>query len=130
MSRIKIEGVTIEEILQWPESQFDDLVLIDKPIAVRIGTGEVLGQFAIAGDRLVVELAHIEGGGEGVLPAVSRVAKHIARLKQARSIECVVHALSCARPNPKLRAFLEKTGFEVKHVEGKGEAYYKEIPIA
>ncbi|MCP4148125.1 MAG: hypothetical protein GY757_10290, partial [bacterium] len=73
--------------------------------------------------------AHIDGGGEGVLPAISRVAKHIARLKQVKSIECVVHAINCAKPNLKLRAHLEKTGFKIKHIEGKGEAYYKQLPI-
>ena len=128
MSRINIEGVTVQEILDWPIEYYDELVLIDEPIVVNIGSAEVLGQFAIQDNSLIVELAHIDGGGEGVLPAVSRISKNIAKVKSVSKIEFVVHAVNCAIPNLKLRAHLEKTGFTIKNVKGKGEAYYKTIP--
>ncbi len=129
MARINVEGASIQEIMEWPESYFDDLVLIDKPIVVNIGTAEVLGQFAIKEKRLIIELAQIDGGGEGVLPAISKLSNHIAKLKNLSSIECIVHAINCVKPNLKLRAHLEKTGFEIKLVEGKGEAYFKRLEI-
>ena len=69
MMKILIEGSTIEEILSWPENYFDELVLIDKPIIFKIGSAEVLGQCMVVNtEGLIVELAQIDGGGEGVLP--------------------------------------------------------------
>ena len=105
------------------------MVLIDYPIVLNIGTAEVLGQFAIKDNVLVVELAQIDGGGEGVLPAISRIAKRVAKMKSIKTIDCVVHAINCAKPNLKLRAHLVKTGFEIKNVSGKGDAYFKKINV-
>jgi len=129
MTRIIIEGESVKEILQWPESDFDDLVLTDEPIVFVIGSAEVLGQFAVKDQVLIVELAQIDGGGEGVLPAVSIVAKHIAKLKGLSTISCIVHAIDCARPNLKLRAHLEKTGFVIEDMGEKGRAYHKQITV-
>jgi hypothetical protein len=39
-------------------------------------------------------------------------------------VEWIVHAVSCAKPNLKLRRVLERRGFVVKQVAGVGEAYY------
>ncbi|WP_431685722.1 hypothetical protein [Hahella sp. NBU794] len=129
MADIQIEGVSLAEILGWTEAEFDALVLTDKPLVVNIGSASVLGQFSYADKILTVELAQIDGGGEGVLPAITRIAKKAAQIKNAEHIECVVHAIHCANPNLKLRAHLERTGFEIKQVEGKGEAYFKRISV-
>ncbi len=130
MKSLNIEGESLQEILAWPEHYFDELVLIDEPVVLNIGTAEVLGQFAVKDNVLVVELAQIDGGGEGVLPAISRIAKRVAKIKSIKTIDCVVHAINCAEPNLKLRTYLVKTGFEIKNVRGKGEAYFKKIKIA
>ena len=129
MAAIKIEGETVKEILNWPESYFDKLVLINEPIIINIGSAEVLGQFAVYNEELIVELAQIDGGGEGVLPAISRIAKHLAKMKSLKSINCIVHAIHCAEPNLKLREHLVKTGFVIDNVPGKGDAYVKKIEI-
>lgn len=129
MAKIQIEGLKVTELLKLPSEYFDELVLIDKPIIIHIGSAEVLGQFTISDDNLIVELAHIEGGGEGVLPTIARVSKHIAKQKNLQKIQCIVHAINCANPNLKLRAHLEKTGFGIKEVPTKGKAYFKEISV-
>lgn len=129
MKSFNIEGESLKEILAWPEHYFDELVLIDDPIVLNIGSAEVLGQFAVKDNVLVVELAQIDGGGEGVLPAISRIAKRVAHIKSIKTIECIVHAINCAEPNLKLRSHLIKTGFEIKNVEGKGDAYFKKINV-
>jgi hypothetical protein len=129
MPMISIEGESLIEILQWPEEYFDDLILIDKPIVFKIGSAEVLGQFAKTEESLIVELAQIEGGGEGVLPAISKLAKHVAKLKSISTIICIVHAVNCAKPNLKLRTHLEKTGFVITNTSAKGNAYYKRINV-
>jgi len=129
MKPLNIEGESLKEILAWPEHYFDELVLIDDPIVLNIGTAEVLGQFAVKEGELFIELAQIDGGGEGVLPAISRIAKRVAKIKSIKTINCIVHAINCAEPNLKLRAHLEKTGFEIQNVPGKGEAYIKKIKV-
>ena len=127
---IKIEGELVDEILKWSESEFDQLVLINKPIVINIGSGEVLGQFTVMDENtLVIELAQIDGGGEGIIPVINKIAKHISKLKKLDSMEYIVHAINFAKPNLKLRALLEKTGFSIKEVYGKGEVYYKEIDL-
>jgi hypothetical protein len=63
---IQIEGLTPEEIESLPDDQMDGLVFCDEPLAFRMGSAEILGQFSIRDDLLVVELAHIDGGGESV----------------------------------------------------------------
>jgi len=129
MKSFNIEGESLKEILTWPEHYFDELVPIDDPIVLNIGTAEVLGQFAVHDNVLVVELAQIDGGGEGVLPAISRIAKRVAKIKSIKTIDCIVHAINCAEPNIKLRAHLVKTGFEIRNVPGKGDAYFKKINV-
>lgn len=129
MAKISIEGESVKEILEWPEEYFDELVLIDSPIVFTVGSAEVLGQFALSDLEVVVEFAQIDGGGEGVLPTIAKIAKHIAKIKGKEQISCVVHAIDCAKPNLKLRAHLEKTGFTIQNVHGKGNAYYKKIKI-
>jgi len=130
MKPLNIEGESLKEILAWPEHYFDELVIIDDPIVINIGSAEVLGQFAVKDGELIVELAQIDGGGEGVLPAIARIAKRVAKIKSLNSIICIVHAINCAEPNLKLRAHLEKTGFEIESVPDKGIAYVKKIKVS
>jgi hypothetical protein len=129
VTKIKIEGLKVSEILELPKEYFSKLVLIDKPIIINIGSAEVLGQFAVKENSLIVELAQIDGGGEGILPTIAKIVKHIANLYDLDRIEYVVHAINCAQPNLKLRAHLEKTGFTIRDVSGKGRVYFKEVGI-
>lgn len=54
--------------------------------------------------------------------SLASLAKRYARLNGLANIEWIVHAVYCAKPNLKLRRVLELRGFEVKQVEGVGEA--------
>jgi hypothetical protein len=125
IKNIKIEGESIQDILEWTDEEYDTLILIDRPIVIHIGSAEVLGQFVINEGVLVVELAQIDGGGEGVLPVITKVAKHIAKRKSLQEIHSIVHAINCAKPNLKLQVHLEKIGFKIKDIPHKGEAYFK-----
>jgi hypothetical protein len=77
----------------------------------------------IRNERLIAELAHIDGGGEGVLPTITTLLRTVARRRQLAEIEWLVYATNCARPNPKLRRVLVKSRFEVEKHEVKGECY-------
>lgn len=59
---VTIEGMTPEEFLALPDRDFQTLVLTGEPVAFRAGSAEVLGQFEVREQRLVIELAHIDGG--------------------------------------------------------------------
>jgi hypothetical protein len=80
--------------------------------------------FQVMRDRLVIELAQIEGGGEGVLMSLASLAKRYARLRNLAEVEWIVHAVTCAKPNLKLRRVLEHRGFIIEEIEGIGEAYH------
>ena len=121
---VLFEGLCEEEILSLPQEHVEKLILLGEPLVFRAGSAELLGSFKIACDHLVVELAQIEGGGEGVLISLASLAKRYAVLRKLSGVEWIVHAVSCAKPNLKLRRVLESRGFVVENVEGVGEAYH------
>jgi hypothetical protein len=121
---VLFEGLREEEILNLPKETVERLILLGEPIVFRIGSATLLGSFKVNYNRLVVELAQIEGGGEGVLVSLASLARRYAKLHALSGVEWVVHAVSCAKPNLKLRRVLERRGFVVKQVPGVGEAYY------
>jgi len=125
MRQIDIEGYTPDEILDLPDEQLDALVLAGEPLVFRAGTAEILGEFRIKGASLIVELAQIDGGGEGVLLTLTSLAHRYARQRGLKKVEWVVHALNCAEPNLKLRRVMERRGFQIIDVEGVGKAYYQ-----
>jgi hypothetical protein len=122
--QVNIEGYTPEEILALPDDMMDGFVFCDEPFAFKAGSAEILGEFRFVEDRLVVELAHIDGGGEGVLLALWRLAERYAKKRNLSEVEWIVHALTCAKPNLKLRRLLELKGFEIKRIKADTEAYY------
>lgn len=83
------------------------------PVTFRVGSAEVLGSFAVEPGLLVVELAHIDGGGEGVLIEIWSLAARLAGAWGLAEVQWRVHAVTCAAPNPRLRAALERRGFTV-----------------
>ena len=126
MSRrdVLFEGLSEQEILNLPQEEVENLILLGKPLVFRAGSAVILGSFKIAHERLVIELAQIEGGGEGVLVSMAALAKRYAKLRKLSGVEWIVHAVSCAKPNLKLQRVLERRGFTIEHVKGVGEAYH------
>lgn len=121
---ISVEGYSPDEILSLPDEQIESFVFVGEPIIFKIGSAEILGEFKIENNGLIVELAQIEGGGEGVLPLLFILAKKYARQQNLKKAEWIVHALNCAKPNPKLRPIMERKGFTIENIEGIGQAYY------
>ena len=121
---VLFEGLSEQEILALPHEHVEKLILLGEPLVFRAGSAELLGSFKIASDHLVIELAQIEGGGEGVLISLASLAKRYVTLRKLSGVEWIIHAVTCAKPNLKLRRVLERRGFVVKNVDGVGEAYY------
>ena len=67
------------------------MILLGEPIIFRIGTATLLGAFKVDAEKLVIELAQIEGGGEGVLVSLSSLATRYAKLRELSGIEWIVH---------------------------------------
>ena len=130
MKHVNIEGYSPDEILELPDEQLDAFVLSGVPLVFRAGTAEVLGKFKVKDDSLIVELAQIDGGGEGVLPTLTSLTQRYARRRGLKKVEWIVHALNCAKPNLKLRRVMERRGFHIVDVEGVGEAYYQVIKVS
>jgi hypothetical protein len=120
---VTIEGFTPDEILSIPDVDLDAWVFSATPIVFRAGTAEVLGQFQVVESRMTAELAHIDGGGEGVLPTLTMVLRRIAARRGLKEIEWLVYATNCAKPNPKLRRVLERSGYTVASDEKRGDIY-------
>jgi len=118
-----IEGYTPDEILALPNEELRAIVLSDEPLVFIAGSANLLGRFSVEGTALVMELAHVDGGGEGALPALAALARRYAVREKLESIDWRVHAVHCARPNLKLRRVLERRGFVVGSVAGVGECY-------
>jgi hypothetical protein len=95
---VLFEGLSEQEILNLPQEELENLILLGEPIVFRAGSAVVLGSFKVTRDRLVVELAQIEGGGEGVLVSLALLAKRYARLRKLSGAEWIVHAVTALNP--------------------------------
>jgi len=122
---ILIEGFTSEEILAFPDDYVDGNVLTGQPVVFRAGSARILGTFRRTPSRITVELAQIDGGGEGVLPTLWLLAERYAKRRGFAEVEWIVHAVSCARPNLKLRRVLERRGFQIRTLDGVSKVYYR-----
>jgi hypothetical protein len=125
MPDLLIEGYTADEILGLSNDDLRAIVLSDDPIVFKAGSANLLGRFKVEEATLLIELAHVDGGGEGALPALAALARRYAIRESLTSIDWRVHAVHCARPNLKLRRVLERRGFVVTEVEGVGECYQR-----
>ncbi|MEM7335705.1 MAG: hypothetical protein AAF490_26745, partial [Chloroflexota bacterium] len=119
------EGFTIEEILTLPNNEFDTYVFTEDVLLFKAGSSEILGRFQLLPDRLIIELAEIHGGGEGVLPTLVITSKKIAKKRGISLLEWRIHAVTCVNPNLKLRRVLEKRQFKVVNHEIVGQIYHK-----
>ncbi len=113
-----IEGVNLAEFRQMPLGDIDVLLAFGRPITFRMGTAEILAEFNNRGEWLQVNLGHIDDGGEGVLVRLWKLIETYARTKGYAAIDWNVHALTCARPNPRLQQFLRARGF-AEHDDGQ-----------
>ena len=122
---ILFEGYTEREILALPREQVEAMILTGRPVVFRAGSAMILGEFRVDENRLRIELAQIEGGGEGLLLGLGALARRFALLNDLRAVEWIVHAVHCAKPNLKLRRVLERRGFVVSKLPNVDGAYYK-----
>jgi len=130
VSQVLLEGYTVDEILELPNDELRAIVLRDEPLVFRAASANILGSFGVRSDTLVLELAHIDGGGEGALPAIASLARRYSQREGLGFVEWRVHAVHCARPNLKLRRVLERRGFTVRDIEGVGECYWLRTAVA
>jgi hypothetical protein len=122
--RVLIEGYTLDALLQASDDFLHQLIFTDEPVVLNIGSARVLGQFRLDPEEIVVQLAEIDGGGEGVLPTLWSAVTLYAKQRQIKRVHWVVHAVSCAKPNLKLRRLIERRGFAIRETADYGRAYY------
>jgi len=123
--QVLIEGYLPSELPDALGPELEAQVVNGRPLVARVGTAEVLISLALDGHVLRAEIAHVDGGGEGVLPTLIPVIVRFARRRGASEIEWLVFATNCARPNPRLRPILEARGFVVREVPDRGVCYYR-----
>jgi hypothetical protein len=126
---ITFNGLTSDEILALPDDVLERTIVSGEALVFQAGSADVLGRFWINDKSLVLELGHIDGGGEGVLPAIAVLAQRFASRRDLDTIDWRVHAVSCPQPNLKLRRLMERRGFRVTDVPGTGVCYHKRLAI-
>lgn len=110
-SSLTLEGYSSDEILGLVSGELRATIFSGDPIVFGVGSAQVLGSFQMADNRIIAELAHIDGGGEGVLAFLSGLIKRFAAENSISTVEWMVHALTCAAPNARLRQALAHRGF-------------------
>jgi hypothetical protein len=90
---VRFEGLSQQEILSLPQHEVENLILLGEPLVFRAGSAAILRSFAIACNRLVIELAQVEGGGEGILVSLASLAKRYAKAKHLSGVGWIVHAV-------------------------------------
>jgi hypothetical protein len=73
------------------------MILTGEPVVFRAGTATILGEFQVVGQRLRIELAQIEGGGESVSISIWALARKFAQLNQLTSIELLTPSTAPSR---------------------------------
>ena len=126
---VTIEGYTPDELMALPASELDAVVFVGRPVVVRVGSAEILAECHRRGTTLTVDLAHVDGGGEGALPTLTLFVSRFAQSRGFDHIEWLVRATNCARPNDKLRRVLVRRGFVVRTISGFGECYHKSVAV-
>ena len=122
---MEIEGLSLEALKALPTEDLEELLAFGRPITFRMGTATVLAEFNRDHEELAVNLAHIDGGGEGVVVSLWKLIAGYAKERGYTSIRWNVHALTCANPNPRLQRFLRDQGFE----EADSETYGRVLTL-
>jgi|SRR5580704_9849908 hypothetical protein len=76
---VLFEGYTQNEILALSKDVIESMILTGEPVIFRAGSATILGEFRVDGRRLRIELAQIDGGGEGVLLSLGALARRFAQ---------------------------------------------------
>ncbi len=121
---ILIEGYTPEEVLAFSDEEMRIWIFNDDSLVFKIGSAEILGKFKTQSNKLVIELAQIDGGGEGVLPTLWLLAQQYAIRNELDCVEWLIHAVYCAKPNLKLQRVLQRRGFVIRDVAEIGTVYH------
>jgi hypothetical protein len=126
---MEIEGLSLDAVKALPPEDVDALLAFGRPITFRMGSATILAEFNRVDSDLSVNLAHIDGGGEGVLVSLWKVIATYARDRGYPGIRWNVHALTCANPNPRLQRFLRDRGFEETANERHGRVLALRQPL-
>jgi hypothetical protein len=130
-AEVRIEGYAPEEILALPAEELDELLRYDRPVVFHAGSATILAQFRVELGALVVEVAHVDGGGEGVFPVLWRLMTGLARRQpDVDRVEWIVHATRCANPNPALRRVLDRKGYTVRDLPTIGRVYFMAVDVS
>jgi len=122
---ILIDGLSQDDLLKTlADPAFEAMVFHDEPIIFSVGTSTLLTHFHKTDSALRVEISHIEGGGEGVLLALSSTLKQYGKQQHLSTLHWYIHATDCIAPNPKLGKILILKGFVIQEDEKRGEVYY------
>lgn len=126
---MEIEGAPLEALRRLAPGDQDALLAFGRPITFRMGSAEILAEFNRKGNELIVNLAHIDGGGEGVLLSFWKLVENYATQRSYVAVRWNVHAVTCAEPNSRLQDFLRAKGFEEEANAEYGRILTRREPV-
>jgi hypothetical protein len=92
---VLFDGFTEDEILRRAAETIEGLIVLGEPLVFRVGSATVLGSLKLSSGRLVIELAQIKGGGEGVLLSLGSIARRYATLRNVVGVEWIALCIRC-----------------------------------
>src|SRR5688572_4277455 len=101
-----VEGLRLEDWRALSIEQQNALVPLGRAITFRIGSATVLAEANECSGVLIVNLAQVDGGGEGVLLQLWKLIATWALARGCTAVRWNVFAATCADPNPRLQEFL------------------------
>lgn len=110
-SELEIAGLPLSQLRGMAADDLDGLMAFGRPISFDLGSASILAEFNRSGEVLLVNLAHIDGGGEGVLVVLWTLIRRYAAERVYAAIRWNIHAATCANPNPRLQKFLRRREF-------------------
>lgn len=128
-AEIDIEGLTLAQFRALPREDRAALTPFGRALVFRLGSARILGEFLERADTLVVNLAQIDGGGEGVLLRLWKLIIAEARDRGFKAIRWNVFAATCVDPNPRLQAFLRANRFEEAEDAEHGRIFVRSTRI-
>ncbi|ESQ79505.1 hypothetical protein [Asticcacaulis sp. YBE204] len=108
---MNIEGLSLSVLKALSKDEQDAFLAFGKPVTFRMGSATILAEFNRSEQELSVNLAHIDGGGEGVLVLLWKALAQYATDRGYEAVNWHVHALTCVIPNPRLQRFLRNKEF-------------------
>ena len=123
------EEAKLDEALSDMIAKADAAVESGEPLVFRTDTGELEAAFSVTGDALVMTVARVTGDERALFGLLAILALRCARARGLSDIETHLVVPRRSRLKPSLRRAVERRGFTVREVPGRGACYVQVMQL-